>query len=775
MELKIQFPVKGEQYSVLVTEEKKGLQLLMEYPVVITELNKRNKKFRYDSIHREDGKVCAKCMAEMENSRFEITDIYEVKTHSIQICRSMVCIEAEQKTAVRWTMEWRGRDKKASGFDDYQFIIPGAFYNKNDTDLDGRDDYLGTFCQDYRDDRNPSLSIMEYCCQSNQFMAWIRGDIPKKDTTVSREQIKRRHFTHDTDIGSLGMNVSEYHSKEFVFRCDYPFYERASFCLNVDGSEWAAYKEVETGTQFQASYSFYMGDAKDLTEAGWKVTEFQMKKILNPEISLPFTLAEARKYRREMTFNSFREFPDKKGRPAGFFVHFSPRKTYSQQNLLEYGFCGQQALISYAMLGEAEECREEEYRIRAIKTLDFFVDYCIEKSGLPNAMYHVDTDRFVYWWTGILYPFQYAKDRERLEQYLGKQLVSSLMPVAEELKKVKGNYCRTMIDAMYYLFLSYLKEKETGTTHKNWCDAVMKFCDKMLEIQNENGSWNRAYTMDAKPLTKPKEWFGSNEKETGSGAIFPAELLVKVYQYTKDKRYLTAAERAAEFVRSSYVDDITYIGGLNDTTHVKSVKIDAVGVMFAMRTMLTVYEQNKKPALLEGARNAARVLATWTYLWDIPFDPATTLGKYGFKTTGWTGCDVIPACSYVDDEFVEFVPDLLKIAEYCKDEKLVVLAKIVTRGMQHGLSMPQNMYGYSMPGVQCEGYMTSLWLADTESTDFSGASAKNKGDDNDTCNGLVNGQALLNLAYIMNRYNTYDFNKIIAQIVKGGHGDGKDS
>lgn len=117
----------------------------------------------------------------------------------------------------------------------------------------------------------------------------------------------------------------------------------------------------------------------------------------------------------------------------------------------------------------------------------------------------------------------------------------------------------------------------------------------------------------------------------------------------------------------------------------------------------------------------------------------------------------------------------MRIAKYCRDEKLAELGKIVTLGMHHGLSMPQNMYGYSMPGVQCEGYMTSLWLADTESTDFSGASAKNKGDDNDTCNGLVNGQALLNLAYIMNRYNTYDFNKIIAQIVKGGHGDGKDS
>ena len=69
---------------------------------------------------------------------------------------------------------------------------------------------------------------------------------------------------------------------------------------------------------------------------------------------------------------------------------------------------------------------------------------------------------------------------------------------------------------------------------------------------------------------------------------------------------------------------------------------------------------------------------------------------------------MIPAGSYVDCEFVEFIPELLRIAGYLKDRELAVLAKIVTRGMQHGLSMPQNMYGYAMPGVQCEGYMTSL-------------------------------------------------------------------
>ena len=120
----------------------------------------------------------------------------------------------------------------------------------------------------------------------------------------------------------------------------------------------------------------------------------------------------------------------------------------------------------------------------------------------------------------------------------------------------------------------------------------------------------------------------------------------------------------------------------------------------------------------------------------------------------------------MDDEFPEFVPDLLKIATYCKDKDIATLARIVTRGMHHGLSMPQRMYDYAMPGVQTEGYMTSLWLSDTGRKEFSGAAAKNKGDDNDTCNGLINAQALSNLDYILEQYGTLDFEKVIEKIME---------
>lgn len=167
-----------------------------------------------------------------------------------------------------------------------------------------------------------------------------------------------------------------------------------------------------------------------------------------------------------------------------------------------------------------------------------------------------------------------------------------------------------------------------------------------------------------------------------------------------------------------------------------------------MRSLLVMYEETKEQEFLEGAVKAAKILVTWTYIWDVPYDENTLLGEHGFKTTGWAVCDAIPAGSYVDCSFFEVIPELMRVAELSEELILKRVAVTVVRGMQHGLSMPQDMYGYAMPGVQCEGYMNSLWLADTEYKEFSGAAAKNKGDDNDTCNGFVNGMALLALDYM---------------------------
>lgn len=764
--MRITFPQIYGHYYVRMENDQNNSGIRLDFPLKVQILGGKSIRVRYDSVREEQESYLAEAAIQVnENYGLHLADRWSLQESGrIKLERKVECVKSAQKEGIRVTSEFRITDASAKTFDDYQIIFPGAFYNKNDTDEDGMDDYLGTFEQDYKDDRNPGLSETVWCPASCNYTALVRADVPAADETITREQIKERHFLIDTEIGSLGFSPSNYRVNEVVFRCDFPFCERNSFCLNVDASEWAGYKKMGNGDSFEASYILVTGQAEDLTEAGWQVSKLQMDRILDENVVVPFTMEESMECRRVLTHNSYREFPVKEDEPAGYFVHFSPRKSYGKQNILEYGFSGQQQMLAYVMLRAAEDLNDEEYRRRAVKTLEFFMKKCIHESGIPYGLYDVDKEDYIFWWTGVLFPFQYSHDRKELEKYLGPQVVESILPVAEELKKHKGNYTRTMIESMYYLWLCYETEKKNGVVHEDWKQAVLRFCDKFVEIQNEDGSWNRAYTMEGEPINEPEMWFGCNQVERGSGVIFPVEVMTKAYAETRDEKYRKACVRAADFICKYYVKDIKYIGGLNDTTHKKSVKIDAVGVMFAMRSLLFTYEATKDNTYLKAAEKAAEVLATWTFLWDVPYNKGTVLGDHGFKTTGWAVCDVIPAGSYVDTEFIEFVPDVMRIARYCNNRYLAKLAKIVYLGMQHGTSTHKDMYGYKMAGVQCEGFMNSLWLSDSENPEFSGAVAKLKGDDNDTCNGLINGQNLATMHWFMDHYETLDVDTAISSI-----------
>jgi hypothetical protein len=202
------------------------------------------------------------------------------------------------------------------------------------------------------------------------------------------------------------------------------------------------------------------------------------------------------------------------------------------------------------------------------------------------------------------------------------------------------------------------------------------------------------------------------------------------------------------------------MGGLNDTTHIKSVKTDSVGVMFLMRSLLKAYQLTGDQRHIKGAIKAARILASWVFLWDVPFPPGTLLDQANFKSTGWAACDVIASGSYLDNEFLEFTGDLANVAVLAQDPALLDVAELVEYGMQYALSTPRNDHGYVAPGIQCEGILTSYWLSAPDLTEFSGAVNKVKGDDNDTCNALINGQAAYGIYDLVDSFGTSDFDRI---------------
>ena len=60
--------------------------------------------------------------------------------------------------------------------------------------------------------------------------------------------------------------------------------------------------------------------------------------------------------------------------------------------------------------------------------------------------------------------------------------------------------------------------------------------------------------------------------------------------------------------------------------------------------------------------------------------------------------------------------------------------------------------------------MTSYWISDPETTEFSGAVNKVKGQDNDTCNGLINGQAAYGIFDLLDHFGTTDLDAIRSRL-----------
>ena len=719
----------------------------------------------YDSVDTEAGTtVCRLDAVLSEGTRVLLEDRWSASEEgdSFLVNRSFSIAERGSAAGVR--AELVAESAVAAEQEDWQFYVTGALYNRNDTDLDGREDYLGGYVQEYRDDRNGHLAVLAYLPQRGSGFSLARISVPDFDSSIAKEELVSGVVVRDTDIGSLGV-ISE-GDAPLALRAGYPFGEERTFSLEVSGRGWAGFLPIDTTRAVGVDYELRVLPAEDLTEAIWSVTQRQIARLGTTPAELPLPLEELERHRFLLTQLYFKAWePEEDPRePAGYLTHFSPRNGRTLGSLVEFGFTGAQSL--HALNAIRRGYREDVplWISRARRVIDFFVRECQSENGFSEGIYDPLGHRFVRWFTGILMPFQYSDDESELRGYLGSQMTEQLAPIAAALRQVPGNYTRTMCESVYPLLLAYEEEARHGVEQGDWLAAGQRFGAFLLATQGEDGAWHRGYSPEGTPLTEPVEWFGKSPVEQRSGTIFPIEVLALLHRLTGDDAYKAAALRAADYITDTFVPGLLYCGGLNDTSHIKSVKIDSVGVMFAMRSLIRAYRLGGDARHLAAAVKAAKVLSSWLFLWDVPFPAGSLLSEGGFRTTGWAVCDAIPGGGYVDDEFLEFVGDMLDIATAADMPGFVDIVELVLNGMQYGLSIPGNMLGYAAPGIQCEGYMTSYWLSAPEETAFSGAVNKVKGEDNDTCNGLVNAQALYGLDGLRDRFGTLDFAAIRSQV-----------
>jgi hypothetical protein len=735
-----------------------GDKLRLDTPIIVEPLGSSATKCGYGSVDEDpEGSWVARANLTLaDGTVLEVRDEYRIDgAGRFQMDRNAQVVTQGTSPGIRIAFD-SVTDSPGADATQWQFFLPCALYNRNDADGDGREDYLGTYVQDLRDDKNGVLGVLARDPGSGVTYTVARTNAPTFDTLVTPEQLADRYFVQQTDIGSLGLAPSV---DQISLRGSFPFSEEYSFCLDTDGRGWAGFAPNTPGQIMSVSYEFRIGRTTDLTEAIWELYLRQHDTLGTTRPAPGPTLEESLEHRQLLTQLYYRKWEPEENpkEPAGYLVHFSPRTGETLGSLIEFGFSGDQTLLAYVQTLWGQKTNTPLYVQRAKTVLDFFVNHCQAPNGFTQGIFDPINDTFTHWFTGILMPFQYAKSEDDVRRYVGRQIAEALTPIAQELRGLEGNYLRTMCESVYPLLLAY---EATGEVEKTWLEAGRRFGEFLLSTQAEDGSWHRAYDPEGRGLTSPAPWFGASYAEQKSGTIFPVPVLTTLHRLTGDDRYKDAVVRAADFIIDTFVEPTIYMGGLNDTTHIKSVKTDSVGVMFLMRSLLKAFEMTQDQRHLAAAVKSAKILASWVYLWDVPFPDGTLLEKTRFRSTGWAGCDVIASGSYLDNEFLEFTGDLANVAVHAGSRSLFDVAELVEYGMQHALSTPDNDHGYVAPGIQCEGVLTSYWLSAPDTTEFSGAVNKLKGDDNDTCNALTNGQAAYGLYDLERSFGTYDFDAI---------------
>ena len=164
-----------------------------------------------------------------------------------------------------------------------------------------------------------------------------------------------------------------------------------------------------------------------------------------------------------------------------------------------------------------------------------------------------------------------------------------------------------------------------------------------------------------------EEWSPRSTDE----AFYVAPLVIASKLF-HDKSYLKAAEKASKLYADRHLKmDGCYWGGTLDATCE-----DKEGAWAAFQAFIHMYEYTREEQYLTWAKHAMDVCLSYVVVWDIPL-PAGRLADYNFRSTGWTV--VSPQNQHIDVYGVLFAPEVYRMGEYLKDDRLCKLSKVMYR------------------------------------------------------------------------------------------------
>jgi len=254
-------------------------------------------------------------------------------------------------------------------------------------------------------------------------------------------------------------------------------------------------------------------------------------------------------------------------------------------------------------------------------------------------------------------------------------------------------WLRNATEDMRVLLRAYRRERTLGRAHPEWFSWIKQYADWLVRQQRADGSF-------------PRRWqVGSDvpAETSGTTSYAPVPLLVLLGAETGDPKYHQAAERAAEFVWTSWGVRGLFIGGASDNPNIT----DKEAGMLSLEAFLSLYESTKETRWLDRARAAGDFAESWIWIWNLPMpvdaeDPLLHWKK-GVSTIGVQGITARAAGGA--DEYLDWaVPSYAKLHRYTQDPHYLEVARVLLHGTKSMVALPGRQYDMKGIGWQQEGW-----------------------------------------------------------------------
>ena len=733
--LKIAARPGAHGHQIVIIDERGVALFEVATPVILETLSGAGAVDRtaaeYDTVLESASSVQGRAEVRGPCGQYVVVDAWRVEDDGVHLHRRLTG-GAGGEEAVRLVLEATAAPDRLP-FGEARVFAPPALYDRNDIDQDGQEDYLDTRTLVYRDDRLTGLAVLAYSPAEGRGYSLVREDLPTFDDIPERER-GQRDFVQRTDIGALGVSPAD--GDGMLLIAAYPFVERdrSNALTSEEREPWGAFWPASgaDAVEFQVDYRLATHRGATPIDSLWALWEDRHAALSPVPVELTDSLAEITRLRLEALLPYYAQSRDPDSAAAGFVTNCHPQDGKQLENIIQYGFTGQNVLNAHHVLGHADELSDPLARTKALRVIEFFVSQAAASPhGLTHTLFDLDTGRTANWWSGLLLPLAYASEGDDLEALMGP-VYDHMRYAIDPLRELDGTYLRCMAEEHGALLRAYEAEQSRGTEHPEWLELARRFGEFLLAAQETDGSWRRAYDFDGRAIVEPRAWFGKVDLNQKSSTATAVPFLVALHRVTGEQRWLDAAVRAERFAAERFVAAIKHNGGIHDSIYARAQLVDSESILFCMRASLQVWELTRDDAVLQTAKDAARLLATWIYLWDVPLPETSTLSGFGFRSTGWSACDTAGA-GYIHPYEIHAVPDMLQIADAVADGVLGNIAELTLVGSSETVATPTKDWGYARLGLQEEGLLVSWWLIDDPmfvGTSFGG---RGKGEGNKTC------------------------------------------